>query len=275
MHCALNDGERFIPFVGCRVAFDTNKGVGAPLCPKCPPVANPINPSTGHKFQEETDYVGTGAYPLVLKRYYNSRGTSLYNRVRLPASYTFFWTGHYSRTLEFSPDASGVATAITAARHDGRLLFFRRAGANYQPEADVADNRLAAFTDASGAVTGWTYYVAATEETESYDSAGRLIAMANRAGLSITFAYDANGALTLATDAFGRQMVFSYDTNRRVTSVTVPGGSVYAFAYDSPDRLISVTYPDKRARLYHYESPWRQALTGITGENGERFATWA
>ena len=36
---------------------------------------NPINNSTGNKFQEEVDYVSQGVFPLRIIRYYNSQST--------------------------------------------------------------------------------------------------------------------------------------------------------------------------------------------------------
>jgi uncharacterized protein RhaS with RHS repeats len=56
-------------------------------------------------------------------------------------------------------------------------------------DADIAD-RLVKLTDAGGVLTGWRYIPAATEETETYDAAGRLVSVANRAGLAWSLAYD-------------------------------------------------------------------------------------
>ena len=49
-----------------------------------------------------------------------------------------------------------------------------------------------------------------------------------------------------------------------------------AYGYDDIGRLTTVTYPDNTVRTYHYENPaFLHGLTGITDENGVRFATWS
>jgi uncharacterized protein RhaS with RHS repeats len=80
-------------------------------------------------------------------------------------------------------------TFATAMRPDGRRLVFRLSGGAFVPDADIAD-RLVKLTDAGGVLTGWRYIPAATEETETYDAAGRLVSVANRAGLAWSLAYD-------------------------------------------------------------------------------------
>jgi len=66
--------------------------------------------------------------------------------------------------------------------------------------------------------------------------------------------------------------------------VTDPAGNLYTYQYDANSRLTTILYPDATPadlgdnprRLYHYEDPaFPQALTGVTDENGVRFATYA
>jgi YD repeat-containing protein len=52
-------------------------------------------------------------------------------------------------------------------------------------------------------------------------------------------------------------------------------GRVTAFAYDAARNLTTITWPDLRTRTFHYEnSSFPRALTGITDELGNRFATF-
>lgn len=94
----------------------------------------------------------------------------------------------------------------------------------------------------------------------------------------------------------------------RITKVIDPAGNSYTYAYDGPsggcdqpggtspacnaNNLTSVTYPDGHIRIYHYNeitqinsgNPCQNlssnaaapinSLTGITDENGARFASW-
>lgn len=60
-----------------------------------------------------------------------------------------------------------------------------------------------------------------------------------------------------------------------VSMLTDPAGGVYRYTYDVNKNLTSVTYPDGSSKTYHYENAsLPQALTGITDENGSRFATY-
>lgn len=116
--------------------------------------------------------------------------------------------------------------------------------------------------------------------------------------------------LVCVTDPWGRQIHFEYDNRSRITKVTDPAGQEYLYEYDGPtsgcaplpdgapcvnDNLTKVTYPDGASRTYHYNEsarigsgyscPYgaigakfghlRNMLTGITDENGVRYANWS
>jgi YD repeat-containing protein len=112
------------------------------------------------------------------------------------------------------------------------------------------------------------------------------------------------GRLLCATDPFGRQAHFqylaagaiNYDALGRVRRMLDPAGQAYVFEYDGPsgpasaNNLTKITFPDNTVRTYHYNeaaqinsgtacpglpSGLPNALTGITDENGDRFATWS
>ncbi len=111
-----------------------------------------------------------------------------------------------------------------------------------------------------------------------------LLSITTRTGFTQSLSYDASDRLIQATGPFGRALTFSYDLNDRLESMTDPAGGVYQYAYDVQGNLLSVTYPDDTpgnladdpVRVYHYEdSTNTRALTGITDENGNRFATWS
>ena len=90
---------------------------------------NPIFPGTGNKSQVDTDYVGTGAFPLVFKRTYNSL-----------ASLRAGWRDSYERSITFSNDA-GVSTALVT-RGDGRAWRYTLNTVNgmWIADADVTTN---------------------------------------------------------------------------------------------------------------------------------------
>ena len=248
-------------------------GKHAGKCETC--VGNPIFPGFGNKLQVETDYVGGGPFPLRFTRTHNSmRGIPLAGRAGLGTN----WTHNYTRRLVTSGLHSGSVFAVTASRSDGKSVTFNLSGSVYQTDPDQQAYKLVK----TG--TGWQLTDPDGDEVETYDAAGRLIAIANRAGLTQTLSYIASGThaglLQSVTDPFGRTLGFAYQ-NGLLQTLTIPGGGTFTYTYDSVPGggvalPITVTDPMGRVRTYHYENPtsYKLMLTGITDELGVRFATW-
>ena len=77
------------------------------------------------------------------------------------------------------------------------------------------------------------------------------------------------------TGPFGHALSFAYDAAGHLATLTDPAGQPFTYAYDADNNLISVTYPDGAMRAYHYEDArFPHHLTGITDENGVRFASY-
>jgi YD repeat-containing protein len=262
--------------------------------PSCPSSGNPINSATGNKYQQEVDY--QSASGLIFVRTYNS-SQSVNTASSLPGEIGINWRHSYKRSLSISKVSALIATVY---REDGRAVRFVLTGDQWKAEADSA-SRLRQTKDAAGAATGWEYLNAVDDSTELYDVSGRLLKSTARNGQTMTFAYsDAStpgtvatkpGLLISVTDAFGRQLRFSYDEKARITKLINPSGGEYLYGYDEqtaiapnntrPGNLTSVTYPDGKKRLYWYNEQDKTgnadistALTGITDENGVRFATY-
>ena len=280
-------------------------------------VGNPINPGTGNKVQEETDYVGQGTYPLVFKRFYNKVTPSYFTyrydhyQFGLPPTpsnaYAFYtssrsmlvnylppipiepmatnWRTYYDRTVEYTPNP--MQLGATLARPHGKVYFYTLSGGVWSTDADIV-GKLTWTTDAGGAPTGWQY-ANADDEVENYDATGRLVSIVNKSGLAHTLAYDASKRVSTVADSFGHPLGFAYDGSKRISTLTDPAGDVYTYAYDAAGNLASVTYPDntpgnsadnpKRIYLYNESANTSganlpNALTGLTDENGSRFATW-
>ncbi len=260
---------------------------------------NPVKIGTGNKFQAETDLAPVGANGLSFVRYYNSL---------IPAfdrTFGGYWQHTYTRRIVVNAAANQVAYF----RNDGQQLVFNLVSGAWTGDADVAD-RLIALTDSNGQKT-WQVRVASTDDTESYDTGGRLASIQSRSGLtqrltysdgtngSVTgnggFVLDASGNPTAAVlpagmllrvaDHFGRTLTLGYDSASRIVRVTGPADGAFLYTYSTPTSqadLISVTFPDGSQRQYLYNEPAQTgganlpfALTGIADENGVRFATYS
>jgi RHS repeat-associated protein len=274
----------------CRLSTPKNAACPSPSC------GNPVHPGTGNKFQAETDYRTPTGDQLSLVRYYNS-GRPAYDRVL---------GGQWQHTYTSRVLIDAAQTQATYYRNDGKQFIFTLQSGNWLSDADVSD-RLTELKDENQRRTGWTYYVAATEDTENYDSSGKLTAITRRSGLTqtLTYADGTNGATTgnggfvlnaagmptteilpkglllRVRDHFGRALTFGYDSLARIVQITDPGDGTYLYGYGANNNLVSVTYPDLRQRQYHYNEPAHTAgtnkpyaLTGITAENTVRFATY-
>ncbi len=257
------------------------KNLGQPaFCP----VGNPINQATGNKYQTESDYLGSGSFPLIWQRTYN--GDTQVKAASLGAN----WRGTYDRSI------SAQTTTATVYRPDGKSYKFQLSGSVWVGDADGVD-RLQQITG------GWTY-TTADDAVETYDSTGKLLSIANRVGLKQTLTYsdgttgsnggyvlDASGNPTVATlpagrligvtDSVGRVLGFGYDASGHIVKVSEPLGGSYLYRYNTNNDLVSVSYPDVKIRSYLYNEPaytsganLPHVLTGITDENSVRFATW-
>jgi RHS repeat-associated protein len=244
----------------CNPAFPgTNSG--RPL--DC--VSNPINAATGNKYAEAVDI----SYPseLFFSRHYNSESLSI------GAQIGFLWRHNYQRSLSINSET------ISATRTDGRTVYFELTN-DVWINQQASNESLTRIVNADGNTTGWQL-LSSDDSTEHYNTSGKLQSITNRDGRTQTLTYDTGNRLVAVTDDVGRALHFSYDASNRIDTVTDPAGNLYQYAYDDRDNLTSVTYPDGKVRTYHYNEPaytsgadLPHALTGITDENGVRYATY-
>lgn len=286
-----------------------NYGQSCPPNGQCM-TGQPINLGAKNKFRAERDYSSSSNSPLSFTRYYNSlpmtasfshlyRDAS-YEAVAGPASYSSIssepseqggrfaalavgvvgvgWRHTYQRSI--ARETTTLLTSAFAFRPDGQVLAFTKMSGQWYAQADVT-MRLEEVVDAGGIQTGWKMTLANDNSVETFDLTGRLTSIRSRAQVLQTLAYDSCGRLNTVTDSFGNLLSFGYGTGcgvgnaQRISSVTIPGGGVYGYGYDSTGRLTSVTSPNSTTRQYHYENAaYKLALTGITDESGQRYATF-
>ncbi|MBW8457518.1 MAG: hypothetical protein K0M58_03620, partial [Thiobacillus sp.] len=240
-----------------------------------------MHAGTGNKFQREAELAPSPTGGLAFDRYYNSSMVGETRRVGRG------WAYSYARAI--SNSSSSQSVTATMARPDGKTYVFTQSGSAWRADADIPD-RLSELKDANNIRTGWRYTVADDDSVETYSATGKLLSIADRAGSTQALTYDLSAAsggdgdpetLDTVTDDTGRQLRFTYDTSKRIATVTDPAGGVISYGYDAQSHLTSVQYPDGRSKTYHYNEPEHtagadlpHALTGITDENGDRYATY-
>ncbi len=264
MHHFYSCPSGFVTSVACQVQTDGSctltpvneypKTAGH-LCGSKSVFGNPCNASNGNKYQLETDYNGANT-GLTFNRHYNSGSSSV------DSGLGFGWTHQLASALEVSNNQ------ITIHQADGRSEVFSGSSGIWQGDADT---HLVLTEDS----TGFTL-VSDAGITERYDLTGNLLNQNDLVGRQTTYTYNSNNQIDTITGPYGHTLSFTYNANNRIDILTDPDGQQYRYQYDSAGNLVKVTYPDTTFKLYHYENVrFPTALTGISDENGDRFATYA
>ena len=240
-------------------------------------VGNPINSGTQTKHLTQVDLALPGMVgPLTFSRTYNSAKVAEVGSTSIlpvPLMVGRHWASTYDTRLLLSPPST--LQTVWIVRPDGRALFFNGSGSQWLPDPDIAD-RLTATVDGSNNPTAWQYHVAANEDTETYDVYGHLVSIVSRSGATRSLTYNPQGQLTSVQDAFGRQLTVQFGANGLLSNLTDQAGNVTGYQYDSYGNLSEVDYPGGTSRHYLYENAsLKNALTGITDENGARYATYS
>ncbi len=205
------------------------------------------------------------------------------------------------RELEFRPPASGKvfpATADIADRLERRVAADGITLTGWQYTS--ADGDLVELYDAKGLLlsiserSGMSYRFTYASGTSNDTAVSRYPADAPACTRVHPTAFTGwlVGAkrLLCVTDTVGRQLDFEYDAVLpRVVKMYDPAGQAYGFEYDAARNLTRISFPDTTAKVYHYNEPANinggaactgqagglpNQLTGITDENGDRFADY-
>jgi YD repeat-containing protein len=220
-------------------------------------------------FYQVEDHATAGQNPLAFTRYYNSMATP----DTLATAMGSNWRTIFDRYLHIiNPSA---IYGVTVERPDGGVISFSSNSGVYTPDSDV-DYKLS--------VAGSTWTLTGPDDTiETYTASGgvaTLQTIKRRGGYTQTMHYT-SGKLTSVTDSYSRSLGISYSSMGLLTGVTTPDTLALTYGYvnfSSANRLTTVSYNTSPAtsQTYLYENAsYPFALTGITDENGARYATWA
>lgn len=197
------------------------------------------------------------------------------------------WTHNYSMFAEVT--LNGTQERVSFRRGDGEGLLFGKINGNWVPvvvnneimtQRPAIAERLAVTIGADSKVTEWRL-TRSDDVTETYNAAGQLVKLTDRAGLTQTLTYT-NGRLTRVSHANGAALQFEYDDTGRLKTLTLPDLNVISYAYNNYGVITRVTYPDATPTV-STDNPWRDyqyakasmplALTGMT-DNGVQYANW-
>ncbi|WP_163836818.1 RHS repeat protein [Spartinivicinus ruber] len=211
-----------------------------------PSTGNPVRISNGNKYQVETDIVSK----IGFQRFYNSLLEE--------------WSHSFNYKIINSIKSESVKYL---ARPDGKQLPIELKGDQWQTE--VGSGLTVSTTTKHSAV----WLVTSGQQKEYYDDQGRLIRLEKASGEVVISEWTDNQQII--KDDKNNQVTLTFDGFQRLVSVQLNQDKPVKYEYDYLSRLSKVTLASGKTRQYHYDnSQFPLALTGITDENGVRFATW-
>lgn len=238
---------------------DPEKGRGRPICPVCAK-GDPVNPTTGNKFELVDLIRGSGTFPLQFSIAYNGKGQNA--PILAPNQLSMGARRVHSLQMRVVLATNPVLTSAYVLRPDGKVYAFDQDGQNWLGDPDVSD-RLTSSRDENGAITSWVY-TRSDNTRELYDASGKLTSIVRQDGFVHSLVYDTQNHLQSVTDPQGRSLVFSWDTQNRIIGVQSADGN-YAFNYDANNNLTDITYPDSSSRHYIYGE--HNSTTNFAGPN--------
>lgn len=220
-------------------------------------MGNPCDITTGNKYQTEIDFQIVDNIPKFV-RYYNSLDAVYYPLHHKNNNLGIGWSSNLS-----AKKLSIEADIIFAMRGDGKGFAFKHDGNNWVSDDDV---KLTLITTENG------YSITDNTTIETYDNNGYLVTENNNNNI-MRYEYN-NNLISRVIGAYGHSIKFSYNSDNTIKSITTPNNENYYYEYDN-NNLVKITYPDGSFRIYHYEdNNFPNNLTGITNQNGVRFATY-
>lgn len=221
---------------------------------------NPIAIFTGNKAQQEIDYMSKY---LNFVRYYNSEQEFTIKTLGNG------WSHSYSDRLLLPKNNNlsylSLPTFIQYVNDKSHIINFKSSGFNNYVATDQLNMSM---TKIGSKIIMNDHGVIKKFNTSdgylsSIDYSTHKIII-NRSGDKIN----------KISNNFGDEITFNY-INNILESITLPNSNSVYFDRDSNWNLTKVTYPDTKSKTYHYEDlNFLGLLTGITDENGIRYATW-
>lgn len=225
-------------------------------------VGDPVNTLSGVLIESATDVVvATAGTPLSMQRTYVS---GLADPATIPQSpLGFGWRFNYGETLTLPTASVGAeANTIIYESAEGNRYRFSGYGTTYQPAIGV---RAALTVESPG------YRITFPDKSwRAFDSAGRLVQLADAAGRTQTITLGTRGIsngvpIEVVDDLSGRKLRFGYTylsgTTRRLTSVLDDLNQETIYGHDTLGNLTWVTSP--QGTITRYETNSLHQIIGI------------
>ena len=236
-------------YKGSAVPIDVKElNLGNPPNSEC--VGEPVNIVTGNFYATVLDLsIPDRGIPLEISRYYNS----LDSREGVMGK---SWRFSYDSTL--SADAStGNVKVIYPDGHT--VIFTPKSGGGYDAPETVFD--------VLTANAGGTYTLTLQSKLiYDYDTNGRLTAISDTNGNTVSLQYGSDGYLNTVTGAGGKVLSFDFE-NGKLKTITDPAGRTIVYSYTSGN-LAQVKGVGGGTILYEYAA---SGLKSITDQNGRKY----
>lgn len=299
--CQNSDKIRYFPIERRCVSIQklgtpvpSPKGNG-PCNPKSlqPTCGNPISIGQVAKVQQETDYEDSSPFPMSITRTFNSGPFS--GEAEEIGVFGRNWKSAYDRHLVLQTiprplqcyirldnyiqfceriEAEGNVGNMLAYRSDGKIYSFTQVGNNWKSDPDVDDRLETRYAPDRSTILGWKY-TDSRQNTEYYDTNGKIVSVFSRSGAYQIFTYTSRSAnenlqaekpveiplclypqsgsllpsnlINCVTDNNGKQINFQYDDRGRIIKIIDPEGRQHSYAYDGESSGCKADAIDSRA----------------------------
>lgn len=286
--------------VRCALTVYDREADPAPDCRTCAPVQI----TTGEKYLRELDYSGgfglefVRTYRAVNRKFTSILDTELQDNTLPNKKFKQCYNLQFASTIYVAPTyyafnsycfevISNGAAEYRLRKADGYTTLFTGSSSNPNRPANI--NEAAAKVVNSQGNTEWRVK-RDDDAIETYTAEGMLTSRTTRAGATTVFENSTPTTpteiapkadlLLSQTNPFGQRIQWRYDAAARLVKMIDPAGGEYDYTYGPNGTLASVTFPPdqfevRRTKAYHYEDTRDLSrLTGVTDENGWRFATY-
>ncbi len=251
-------------------------------------IGNPVVVSSGAKIQTEADVPGLPNGVLRVTRTYRSlRSTGAAQSGGQGWSFSF--ERHFSVSLSYENGRIVPPKLVIGTFGDGSSFEFNRV----EPGVYVSKfDRRETLESVDIAFEDWrlTTRHGSIERYKKLGDAFVLVSTHTKEGTGQFFNYGSDGKLATISDGSGRTLTLTWAGDTVTTISSATGAVRYGYVMRKSDdatevrgteQLATIDFSDidGRAlgtRAYHYDdSNYRHLLTGLTDENGVRFATYA